>query len=267
VTGVQHERPVAGDRLVTASALKIQTAQFLGGAGAGRVIGAVCRKRVRHQGLWFDVSSSDFSPGVRARMFWGFYEGAESRMIRAFLRGSPTVVELGSSLGVTAAHAASVMPRDGHLVCVEANPRLVPGLRERVVPGAASLRVDVIHAAIDRHCGTSELCITAETVSSRVGDERPGAPTVRVPALTLREILRMTNVAEFALISDIEGAEAAFLVSDPSVLDNCGRAIIELHNTTLDGEQISVFDLVDAAVRLGFRVVDQHGPVVALARG
>jgi FkbM family methyltransferase len=252
--------------LRTASPLKLRVSQVMASATAGRLIGAATRKRIRHQGLRFDVRSSDFSPVVRAQMFWGTYEGAETRMIRGHLRNSAAVVELGSSLGITAAHVAAVMAPRGHLVCVEANPRLLPGLQERILARAAALRVDVIHAAIGSDCGVSPFIIAAETVASRLGEPRPGEFTVQVPALTLREVLRKTEIAEFDLISDIEGAEAAFLVSDPGVLDKCGRAVIELHDTTLDGQQVTVRDLLDAALAAGFDLVSQHGPVVALAR-
>jgi FkbM family methyltransferase len=199
-------------------------------------------------------------------MFWGLYEAAETRMIRGFLRESTTIVELGCSLGVTTAHVASVMAPGGHLVCVEANPRLIHGLRERLMPRAALLQVDVIHAAISDRCGVLDLTLAEETIGSRVGEPRPGESTVEVPALTLREILRTTKVAKFNLIADIEGAEATFLMNDPEVLDRCGRAVIELHDTMVNDRRVSVFDLIDAAQALGFRVVSRHGPVVALAR-
>src|ERR1035441_2867248 len=84
-----------------ASPLKLRVARIVASDRAGRFIGAMSGNRVRHHGLWFDVRSSDFSPQVRAQMFWGGYEGAETRMIRGLLPGSTTVVELGSSLGVT----------------------------------------------------------------------------------------------------------------------------------------------------------------------
>lgn len=262
----RYDGPLLPDDLRTASALKLRVSQVVASPTAGRLIGAVTRKRIRHQGLQFDVRSNDFSPVVRAQLFWGTYEGAETRMIRNHLRDSTTVVELGSSLGVTAAHVATVMAPRGHLVCVEANPRLVAGLRERILPRAAALRVDVIHAAISSSCGASPFAIAEDTVASRLGEPRPGESTVQVPALTLREVLRKTEIAEFDLISDIEGAEAAFLLSDPGVLDKCGRAVLELHATTVNGQQVSVRDLLDAALAAGFDMVSQHGPVVALTR-
>lgn len=260
-------QPVTQDGLAPASALKLRVSRIVASDKAGRVIGALTRKRIRHQGLWFDTRSSDFSPRVRAQMFWGGYEGAETRMIRSILANSTTVVELGSSLGVTAAHIAAAMAPGGHLICVEANPRLLPGLRERTLRYASHLRVDVVHAAITDHCGATVLTIAAETVGSRLNsDPRPNESTVEVPAVTLQEILRQTGVADFDLVSDIEGSEVAFLLQDPDVLKNCRRAVIELHGTTLDRHRVSVCDLIESAVAAGFQVIGRHGPVFALAR-
>jgi FkbM family methyltransferase len=244
------------------------------GEHAGRLIGALTRKRIRHQGLLFDTRSDDFTPRVRAQMFWGAYEGAETRMIRRFLRDGRAVVELGSSLGVTSAHIAAVMAPGGHLICVEANPRLLPGLRARTSQRFPHVRVDVVHAAVTDHCGTAALGVAAHTVSSCLRPDRPDRPdprpgdtaVVRVPALTLPEIVRRAGMTAFDLVSDIEGAESAFLLHDPGALSWCQRAVIELHETTLDGRKVSVSDLMDASVAAGFRVIGRHGPVVALAR-
>lgn len=271
-----HRRPVlavtafggsldAPKELVTASALKIRIARIAAGAEAGHVIGALTRYRIRHLGLRFDTRGGDFSPQVRARMYWGMYESAETRFIQSYLPGSSTVVELGSSLGVTTAHIAAVMSPHGHLVCVEANPRLLPGLRRRIQPHTSS-RVDILHAAVTGHCGTTALALASETVSSRLADPVPQAAVIDVPALTLREILRRTDVAEFDLVSDIEGAEAYFLLQDPESLSGCRIAVMELHDTTVDGTRVSVGDLLDAATASGLKVVSRHGPVVALAR-
>jgi FkbM family methyltransferase len=250
----------------TASPLKLRVARIVTSDPAGRLIGTLSAHRVRHHGLVFDVRSSDFSPRVRAQMFWGIYESAETRMIRDQLRGSTMVVELGSSLGVTSAHIAALMAPGGHLVCVEANPRLLPGLRDRLAGRAGSLRVDVVHAAVAGHCGDAALAVSATTVGSRVGAARPRETTVTVPALTLREILRRTGVDDFDLVSDIEGTESTFFLRDPGVLDRCQRAVIELHDSTDGGRRVPVSALLEAAVAAGFRVVRRHGPVVALAR-
>jgi FkbM family methyltransferase len=252
--------------LGTVSPLKLQMARIVTSDKAGRLIGMLSGNRVRHHGLWFDVRSSDFSPQVRAQMFWGAYESAETRMIRDLLRGSTAVVELGSSLGVTSAHIASLMAPGGHLVCVEANPRLLAGLRGRLAYQAGSLRVDFVHAAVTSHCGEAVLALSHMTASSRIGVIRPHDAAVKVPALTLREILQRTGVSDFDLVSDIEGAESAFLLQDPDVLRGCRRAVIELHDTRVDGSAVSVSELLEAAVAAGLRIIRRHGPVVGLER-
>jgi FkbM family methyltransferase len=251
---------------VTTAALKARAAKIVAGDAAGRLIGPATRYKVRHHGLEFDVRCDDFAPTVRAQMFWGAYEGAETRMVRSLLRGASTVVELGSSLGVTAAHIAAAMAPGGRLVCVEANPRLVPGLRSRMLRCNPALEVEVIHAAVASRCGTAALTVARQTTGSRLGRARPDETTVQVPALTLRELLNRAGIGEFDLVSDIEGAEASFLLDDPGVLDRCGRAVLELHDTCADGRQVTVSDLIGATAAAGYTILRRHGPVVALAR-
>ena len=83
-------QPAAASELNTASALKLRVSEIVASNSAGRLIGALTRNRIRHQGVWFDGRSEDFSPRGRAQMFWGAYEGAETRMIRSVLPGSRT---------------------------------------------------------------------------------------------------------------------------------------------------------------------------------
>jgi FkbM family methyltransferase len=158
------------------------------------------------------------------------------------------------------------MAPGGRLVCVEANPLLLPGLRERLARRTASLRVDFIHAAVAGHCGGAVLALSPRTMSSRLGAALPQDTAVEVPTVTLREILRRTGITDFDLVSDIEGAESAFLLQDPEVLRKCQRAVIELHDATFDDRAVLMSELLDATVAVGLRVIRRHGPVVGLAR-
>jgi FkbM family methyltransferase len=244
----------------TASPLKLWVAKVVAGNLACHVIGILSGKRIRHQGLWLDARSSDFSPRVRAQMFWGIYEGAETRMIRSLLRDSTTVVELGSSLGITTAHIATVMSPGDRVICVEANPQLVPGLMRGCLDALRPFRLEVIHAAVADHCGTTVLAMSPETGSSRVAVPRLHESAVEVPALTLKEILHRAGVAEFDLVADIEGAEATFLLRDPDVLAGCQRAVIELHESVVGSGKVRISDLLAAAIGAGFQIVSRRGP-------
>ena len=89
---------------------------------------------------------------------------------------------------------------------------------------------------------------------------------MRIDEGVKREILARTGVSDFDLVSDIEGAESAFLLQDPDVLRRCRRAVLELHDTTVEGRAVSVSDLLAAAVAAGLQTIRRHGPVVGLAR-
>jgi hypothetical protein len=81
-------------------------------------------------------------------------------MVGRLLRGSTTVVELGSSLGVTSGPYRGTDGSGGHMVCVEANLRLLPGLCGRLAHLVGSLRVDFVHAAVTGHSGDSVISLS-----------------------------------------------------------------------------------------------------------
>lgn len=65
--------PFEGARIYTSSEGGLR---YLRPNLAERIIGALTGKRIRHQGLVFDTRNTDFTPRVRAQMFWGSYEVA-----------------------------------------------------------------------------------------------------------------------------------------------------------------------------------------------
>lgn len=244
---------------------KICAARVLTCPAAARLISTVTGDCITRDGVRIDLGSPDFCPRVRAQLFWGIYESAEIRMIRAYLRSAETVVELGSSLGVTAAHIASVTVPGGRLLCVEANPRLVPGIRSRVGDHASHLRLEIENAAIADRMGEVRFQLTRDTLTSRLATDQCDG-SISVPATTLGALLARREIGEFDLVSDIEGAEATFLLGDRSALDRCRRVVIELHATTYEQRRVTPEELLEGARELGFQVVDRRGVVVALSR-
>jgi FkbM family methyltransferase len=152
------------------------------------------------------------------------------------------------------------------MLCVEANPYLIDGLRERITSFSRDAVVDVLNAAISSSIGMASLSLGVNNIDSRLSDGRPDNRTVTVPTTTLRHLLTSHSIEEFDLVSDIEGSEASFLLGDPDALAGCRRAVLELHESTYSGRRFSPLDLIDAARAQGFRVADCHGPVVALKR-
>jgi FkbM family methyltransferase len=235
---------------------------------AGRVTGAALRYRIRHQGLVFDTRDPAFPPSMRAGMLWGIHEGDETRYIRRYLGGVETVVELGSSLGITGSHALAGMAPHGRYVGVEANPELLAPLRATLDDHRDGRSVTVRHAAVgEEDGGSTQLTITGTPIGSHLSSERGGAGReVAVPTMTLQGVLDAEGVTgDYALISDIEGAERFFILGggDGGALARCTRAVLELHET----DEASVEQLVAALTTVhGFEILERRGLVVALAR-
>jgi len=253
-------------RRVAPSRARLALARVLCSVPAGRVTRVVLRDRVRHHGLIFDTHDEAFVPSVVAAMVWGVHESDEARMIRRHLAGHSTVVELGASLGVTGAHALSVMRRDGRYLGVEANPALIDVLRSTLDDHRAGRSVEVVNAAIsDGSSASVSLVVGARPQNSHLASEPGGSgTTVDVPAAVLAKLLADHGVdGDYALISDIEGAERFFLFDEASGLGRCTTLVIELHDNERADVETMVGHLVDA---WGFRVLERRGVVLALAR-
>lgn len=125
----------------------------------------------------------------------------------------------------------------------------------------------VIHAAIVAEPTQQEasLLLGAETVGSTIVDvSLSNGASVSVPALTLSEVVQQSDFPEYVLVSDIEGAEISFILSDTMSLRACRRMIIELHDVKSGGHEIKYGELLDALIATGFRIIDRRGPVVVL---
>lgn len=252
-----------GPRLAGA---KVLIAQALCHPAVGRALGWFFSDRIPSRGHAISTDGEGIHPSVKAMLFWGMYESAEIRFVRKYLRSDLDVIELGASIGVVSAQIASLLQPGRTLTSVEANPELI-GRIEVNVRRNSSIVPTVLHKAID-HAGRqwAELVLGGSNLGSAV-DKATDGRMVRVPTITLAELASTFGQRGYSLVSDIEGAEAGFIMGSPEVLKDCRQIIIELHDTTHRGERLEVPELVDALVSThGFRVRDQYGPVYAFER-
>jgi len=239
----------------------------------GRAVAVLTRNRVRTKGLVFDTSRKEFTPSIKARMFFGLYEDAEIQCIRKYLGGASQVIELGSSLGITSAHILDVMAPGGTLTCVEANPLLLDALRATV--SAAERRTGrhatVIHAAVSSALSgegeVARLAFGRSSLGAKLREEMgpPSDVTVDVPTVSLSALV--AGMDGYALVADIEGAEAALIAEGREPLSRASRAVIELHRTRYRGRVVSVEDMKASLLHEhGFHLLGEAGRVLALGR-
>jgi FkbM family methyltransferase len=236
----------------------------------GQAIAKIFKERIPSGGCVIHTGSSAVLPSIKASLFWGIYESAEIRFVKKYLRDDLDVIELGSSLGVVTGHISRKLKPDARVICVEANPYLLETLRKNVEENCNGRSVNIVHGAVtDKAEGrtTIDLFIGDDNTASHTGVD-PSRAFVTVPALTLSDVVRGQNIRrDFALVSDIEGAEVSFIENDKAALLNCKQIIIELHETIWKGSTVTVdrLRLLLESV-YGFRLLANHGPVCVFER-
>ncbi len=237
------------------------------GAGLATLFG----DRIPTRGMRVHTDSPRIANETKAALFWGIYERAEIDFVRRHLDGDLDVVELGGSIGVLSCAILRGMVDAAKLVTVEADPALTGLLERNVASNHPGRRYNVLQQAVSYTAAPGsavDYSVGESNVSGRVaagGDVERG--DVRsVPATTLSRILAEHEIEDYALVADIEGAEAQILLHDAPGLARCREIIIELHEAEVDGARFSIQDLVDRIEALGFQLIDRYGSVCAFRR-
>lgn len=233
----------------------------------GRLIAKRFENRIPNRGCVIEVDDAGVAASTAASLFFGFYESAEIRMVQRYLPRNVDVVELGASLGAVSAQIARRLAPGWRLVCVEANAALLPLLRRNVHANAPHAALTVVHGALDYSSSdaTAAFVVAAENVFSRLAEPGEEARAVHVPRVTLSALLEHHRIADYVLVSDVEGAEAGLLERDKTALRRCRMIVAELHATSFARRRVGVEDLVRDVEALGFTVVARHGPVGVFA--
>jgi FkbM family methyltransferase len=229
----------------------------------GIVIARITGNRFRSRGLLVETSDASITPAIKAALFWNVYESSEIRFVRRYLRSDLDTVELGSSLGVMACQIRNRLEKSRKLVCVEANPRLRAVIERNLALNGFAGNTEVVTAAID-YSGASTILFGegADTLRGRKGEQGTA-----VQAMTLEQLLNDHKIGAYALVSDIEGAEAGFVLHGKKALASCQQIVIELHDPIVDGKRVTVDDMVRSLIHdHGFRQVDRYGAVCVFDR-
>jgi FkbM family methyltransferase len=250
--------------------MRAAIAQALVSPPAVRAVARITRSRVRHRGVTIRTDHPAFTPHTRAELFWGLYERAEITFLRRFLRESTAVIELGAGRGVSSAHIASTMTPGGVLVCVEANPHVLEIIGRNLHQQAAPRGIDarLLNAALAEPPERTTFLVEPDLLASHLaGDSVGTGEAVTVSSVTLQQLREEQRIDAYDLVSDVEGAEAQFIIGSDAGLDGCRTLVIELHSCSYEGVGYSAEDLLAALQeRWGFRILARKGPVVALHR-
>ena len=199
--------------------------------------------RVRLHGVWLEVAA-DASEAHRRELYAERYERGEARCVLLRLAADDVVMEVGAGVGFVSTLCARRVG-SARVTCYEANPELLPRIRETFAANGVSPAV--VNAVLSREAGEAELFLEREFVASSLHERSAGARAVRVPRLAVNEELRRARPT--CLVIDIEGGEGELL----PVIDWTGvrKLVIEVHPHVIG--EARVRELLSLLAAQGFR--------------
>lgn len=205
-------------------------------------------KEIDLDGVRLDVSTLPLK--VRNRLMNGLYESHEKQICQEFLSSNDSVLELGGAIGFIGLFCQKKIGIRRYYT-VEANPLTATILKRNYELNGFEPRV--WNLALADADGTVELDVGGDfwdnSIMRSEGGSQAGT-TVKVPAASMRTILKIISEPVNVLIVDIEGAEQYLDVRElPEQID---KIIIELHPKVLGPE--NTYQIIAAIIGKGFRV-------------
>jgi FkbM family methyltransferase len=190
---------------------------------------------------------------TRDLLLSGLYEAPERFAAKRYIRRDLPVVEFGGSLGVVACAVNRQLKDPKRHVVVEANPEILPILRENRDPNRCEF--EIVHGAAGAPGGTVRFYVGRDTLSS--SSVAATQKSVEVPVVTLEEILKSHAFERCGLICDIEGAELDLIRNELATLKSQVEIfIVEFH------PRISGTEAMEESLRLlkenGFEPLLRH---------
>lgn len=199
-------------------------------------------------------------PDINKEYIIDYYEGQYERLeVNAcyeYLDENDDVIELGAGTGYVSAHISNILGESSKQISLEANPRFIQIIKKvKDINGCNFILLNKAYTSdgsiIDFY--PHERPISGATTPQ---EQRKYGEPKEVEGINIKNIQRQFDVDDFALVSDIEGAEHGFIRNELNVLEeNCRLLIIELHPETSPKDmtvenakkklEASCFELVD----------------------
>jgi len=181
-------------------------------------------------GCTFIIPKDQTSREYRSSFLSNQYEVEDLEVVRACIRPTDRVLELGACLGVVSCTTNKVLADKSRHVVVEANPFCIPWLHRNRDLNQCQFLIE--HCAVSQEREVTFHLNPRMIVSSSIQSNGASNIPVRVPARSLQEL--DSRYGPFtALIIDIEGAELETFENARALLRHYRIVIVELHDWAL----------------------------------
>ncbi len=230
----------------------------------GRVVAWIYEDQIPFYGTLIYTGHEQIRNRIKAMLFWRMYESSEIRFVQKHLTDQYDTIELGSSIGAVTIQLGKKI-KGKKLIAIEANPNLIPVLQHNIRMNAIS-NVVVTNAAYGSDQNKVWFEYGDENILGKITTPSKDKNGVWIESMSLSSMLRFHQLTSYALVCDIEGAEADLLLNEQEALRGCKLLIIETHHTSFKGQAYSPDQLKLVLLEMGFRLIDQHGVNLVLIR-
>jgi len=179
--------------------------------------------------------------GIRYRLdsrtrqsFTSSYDAGAYKVLASRVPKGGTCWNVGANVGVHTLQLASLVGSAGRVLAFEPNPAAARLLRRNIRLNGFGDRVRVVESAVGPKCGEIDFFVEGANPMGRAGKPNPGlsrAHRIRVPVVTLDDLVRENGSCPDCIVVDIEGWEIGALMGAPNLLDSdpLPLLVVELH--------------------------------------
>jgi FkbM family methyltransferase len=190
--------------------------------------------RFRADGCEFIIPTDITSMSYRACFLKGDYETEERSLIKAFVRPTDSVLELGACLGIVSCVTNKMLADKTRHVVVEGNPFCIPVLHRNREHNQCGFLIE--NCAVSHQPDATFYLHPIYVVGGTT--ERKSDMPVRVPTRTLAEL--DARYGPFTtLVIDVEGAELKIFSLSREQLSRYRLVIVELHDWAIGADGVA----------------------------
>ncbi len=221
-------------------------------------------KSVTFDGCTFSLEMMP-SNAMKVSLLKKKYERIERHAVLQYVRPEYPVVELGACIGVVSCVTNRALKNPRAHVVVEANPNVIPILRNNRDCNQCEFEILNMAIAYDQPTVTFSPATDFRGTSLRANIHQPSAnPLVTVAAAQLGRIVEQRGYDCFTLICDIEGHEYELVQREQHILHRVDTLILETHARLIGEDKNRA--VLEKLADIGFRTIDQDSCVLVMRR-